>query len=416
MSTRQPMAILGACAALACSGLLRAADTTGQTPPSSELSLAPVFAQANDRTPLMGALDRAGLAGALDDYNLTVGGFAAAGWSYNFNSPEGGLNTGRVFDVKEQDPTLHQLDLFVERPVDPSKGVFDVGGKVEVLYGSDARFIHSNGLNFYGDSFPQSYPDEQFDLVQAYASFAVPVGNGLQVTAGKFVTPLGYEVIAPTGNAFYSRSFLFGNAIPFTHTGITASYTLSEQVSVMGGVVRGWDQALEDANDMVSFLGGVTFTVGEDTKVVLAAITGPEQADNESDYRTVFDLIVTHQLSDELLLALNADYGWEADAALDGGTANWFGVAGYASYELSDMLTLNGRGEYYSDQDRGFLNGSGTEVWAATVGLGIKPLPNDALGSNLLIRPEIRFDYSPDDVFDNDNSQTTFGVDVVFAF
>ena len=42
------------------------------------------------------------------------------------------------------------------------------------------------------------------------------------------MTPLGAEVIEPWANYNYSRSLLFSFAIPFTHTGVLATYPLTE--------------------------------------------------------------------------------------------------------------------------------------------------------------------------------------------
>ena len=45
----------------------------------------------------------------------------------------------------------------------------------------------------------------------------------------------------------YSRSILFGYAIPFTHTGVRATYKVNDMLTVLGGVNQGWD-AFEDPN------------------------------------------------------------------------------------------------------------------------------------------------------------------------
>src|SRR3712207_8488719 len=50
------------------------------------------------------------------------------------------------------------------------------------------------------------------------------------------LTPIGYETINPTQSPFYSRSFLFGYAIPFTHTGVTAAYRFSDTLAVEAGI------------------------------------------------------------------------------------------------------------------------------------------------------------------------------------
>ncbi len=45
----------------------------------------------------------------------------------------------------------------------------------------------------------------------------------MQIDAGKFVTPIGAEVIESQDNWNYTRSTLFGYAIPFYHTGLRAT-------------------------------------------------------------------------------------------------------------------------------------------------------------------------------------------------
>ena len=99
-----------------------------------------------------------------------------------------------------------------------------------------------------GNSIPQitKTQDEtvaQFDLQQAFASYIAPIGSGLRFDVGKYVTHLGYELIEGYDgyNDNYSRWILFGYAIPFTHTGVKASYAFTSKVAGMVEVVNGWD-------------------------------------------------------------------------------------------------------------------------------------------------------------------------------
>ena len=73
---------------------------------------------------------------------------------------------------------------------------------------------------------------QDFDLQQAFVSYITPVGSGLRFDAGKFVTNHGYELIDGYDgyNDNATRSFSFGYGIPFTHTGIKAAYTFSDQL------------------------------------------------------------------------------------------------------------------------------------------------------------------------------------------
>ena len=68
-------------------------------------------------------------------------------------------------------------------------------------------------------------------LQQAYLTAVLPVGAGLTVDVGKFVTHMGNEVIESKDNWNYSRSFLFAYAIPYYHTGIRLTYPLASTLS-----------------------------------------------------------------------------------------------------------------------------------------------------------------------------------------
>jgi hypothetical protein len=378
------------------------------------LDAKPIFAQASaPRKPLMSALDRAGAASTLDDNGIDVGGFVEASWTHNFNDPDNKTNEGRVFDFEHDDPTFNQLDIYVDKAVMASGDKFDLGGRMEWMWGGDARLIHANGsFDHYGVA---DGPDEQFDLVQLYLQANLPVGNGLIVTVGKFVTLLGYETINPTTNPLYSHSFGFGFAIPFTHTGIMAKYGINDNWSVTGAVVRGWEQAQEDNNDGVSWMGQIAYTQDK-LNLYFNAITGPEQTDDEDNYRTVLDIVAVYQASDQLTLVANGDYGFEDEAGSGGDDAHWCGLALYGIYKIDNMFSLVGRAEYFNDDDGS--RGIGDTVYSFTAGVNIHPMPDNEIGSGLVLRPEIRWDGSDSDTFDGgtDDSQVTFGIDAIFMF
>ncbi|MBC7816127.1 MAG: porin [Planctomycetaceae bacterium] len=397
------------------------AQSKEETPSGVATPSAPAASETPPR-PLMRGLDALGLGQVLQEANINIYGHAAASYAYNFRNPEDNVNAGRVFDIEHDDITFNQLDITLERTVDPSKGRFDIGARVEWIWGGDGRFIHSNGLfdyDFatYGLTSTQDGPDEQIDLNQAYVDLAIPIGNGLRVRAGKYVSPIGYETINPSTTPFYSRSYLFGFAVPFTHTGITGTYQLNDNWQVEAGVFRGWEQSLEDNNDAISFQGKLAWTSTDKAWSVTGQVaTGPEQTDNESDYRTLFDVIVTYTANDKLSFAANADYGFESDAAADGGNASWYGIAGYAAYKIDSRFTLNGRVEWFNDDDG--ARGLGTDVYEVTAGLAIRPFASDEMLSNLLIRPEIRADFASDEIFDGgtEDTQITAGIDIIFTF
>lgn len=434
---RKGLVRVAACAALACAGLMGVqaaqADEAGRDVRlvGSDLTLSASSAPAqyldaaapSPRMPLMALLDQAGIAKTLDDAHINVGGLIEGSYTYGFSAPPNNFITGRVFDVDNQSIELNQLELFAERTVDDAltKNQFDIGARIEWRYGTDSRFIHSLGLFDY-NSFSDG-PKNQWDLTQAYVDFAVPIGNGLKVRVGKIVTPIGAEVIDPSGNQFYSHSYLFGYAIPFTNTGVFGYYKLNDAWSVYGGISRGWDTTLKDNNGTIDGLAGFTWTVNPTDTLAVNFISGPDQAGNNSRYRSLIDATLTHKIADNLSVSVNGDYAYEAgslSATKTGSDAQWWGLAGYVGYTICPQLTLNGRVEYFNDDDGARLAGAvgGAGVFEATVGVAVTPFPDNTYAKNLVIRPEVRFDYASKNFFDNGTGreQWTAAIDAYYKF
>lgn len=379
-------------------------------------------APPTQRRPLMSLLERANLSGPLDDARVRIFGHVEAGYTFNPDDPVQDLNLGRIFDVEANQFVFNQADLNVERTVNLSGSEFDVGGRVEFLYGGDARFLHSNGMFDNQDFFDG--PENQFDIPQLYADVNVPVGNGLRVRAGKF---LFFKQIDPNASVFYSHSYTFGGALPFTLTGATAYYELNEQWGAELGINRGWGQSLEDNNDMVSFHGRIRFSPSDRTSFAVLFITGPEMDDNNGAYRTAVDFVGSHRVTDDFTVMFDLVYGRQSNpqdelfplglAGQD--EADWYGAAGYAIYKIDDRFSVAGRLEWFRD-DEGFgpVTAVAQDLFEATLGVSIVPLPEDDIGRHLKIRPEVRYDWSTEDFFDGltSDNQFTAAVDVIFNF
>ena len=409
-------------AGLALSGIGSVVSADQSVADLPDLSLSgPVYAQQQAapttpppgaaRQPLMALLDSVGLAQPLDAARINIFGHVEAGYTYNFMHPSKDLNLGRVFDAKDDRVTLNQVDLNIERTVDLTSHQFDVGGRVEVLYGGDARFIHSSGLLDSEDFFHG--PEYQLDLPQLYVDVAVPLGNGIRVRLGKF---LFFKQIDPNASVFYSHSYTFGAALPFTLTGVTALYNFSDQLSVEGGFSRGWGQTLRDNNGAIDALARVRYAANDRTAFTLAGIVGPELDRDNGHYRAALDLTVSQEVSDNLTLLLDAVYGYQAGAATTR-ESNWYGVAGYAIVKLDPRFSVAGRLEWYRDEE-GFTTGVTQNLYEATLGLQFTPFPNDTVGSQFKVRPEVRYDYSSRSFFDglSRHDQATFAVDAIFNF
>jgi hypothetical protein len=368
--------------------------------------------EAGERGLTMQLMDALGVGDDLDNAGINMGGVVEAGYTYSFGDPVDDEIVGRAFDFEDNELILNQLDFFIERETSFDKA-WDLGFNIELMYGRDARFSRSNG--FLDDDEDEEPDSTEFDITQLYGEVVIPLGKGVKTRIGKFITPLGYETVMPVDNAFYSHSFIFG-LVPFAQTGVTFTYPLSDQWEITGGVSRGWDQAGDDNNDAIDGIGVVTYNLSEETSMTFSTTIGPELDDNTTDYRYAFDYYITHQATDNLFLAADATWVFEENTGqVEGDDSSVFGIAGYVTYTLNEMFDLNGRAEWMTDTNR--ADGFDANLYEITAGVTIRPFPSHNIGRNLLFRPELRYDFSDEDVYDDGKDyQFTFGIDAMVLF
>src|SRR5258706_7959436 len=271
--------------AVAVGALILAPLAFAQTP----YNLVSTPAPAETRRPIMALLDQTPVGRTLDDWGIEIYGHIEGGYTYNFDNPSNNQNAFRLFDFQDQKAILDQIDLSIERRVDYRKNKWDVGFLMEWMYGADAGLIHANGIFDWYDG-PRK-PENQFDPVQFYVDVTMPILNGARLRLGKFANLVGYESINPTADfiALYSRSFIFGTGYPFTHMGGLLTFDVCKDVTVTAGITRGDEQGFKDNNDAVSFLGSLNWVINKRMALYIANSTGPEQTNNNSDYRTTWD-------------------------------------------------------------------------------------------------------------------------------
>jgi len=400
------------------------ADDQATSAPAA--AAAPAASEEPD-TAIMWGIYQVGGGKVMKDLELSITGYVDLGYFYDLTSPKDtqtdrSAPNDRIFfpGAYKNDIMLNQVDLAIQRTADVSNKLFDVGFMVEGIYGRDAVYTHSNGILDNGNKHGKTSPDDDLDLEQAYLTFAFQLGGGLTITAGKFDTLLGEEVINPTGNALYSHSYLFSYAVPLTQTGITFTYNFPQNVKLIAGFTRGWNQSTSDNNGAIDFLGQLSWT-SSDSKLsaILNFSEGPQSTGDNSDYWTVIDPIVSWKISDQLTATGEVTYG-DANAI-----AQWYGVAGYLSYQTCKYAAVNFRAEYYHD-GRDFTVGVpppalsyGTDVnyFEGTLGVAITPLPDTKVLDSLTIRPEVRIDTANHAAFDNSHfTELTMAIDTYIKF
>lgn len=348
---------------------------------------------------------------ALDWFKeIQINGFVSTAYSYNFNEPSDSMNRIRIFDNDDNSFKLDVAELvFQKEAADPGS----VGFRIDLMYGySVPEVIQSSSTGTKSDD---------FEIQQAYVTYNAPIGNGLTIDFGKFITHMGLEIIEGYDgwNYNYSRSILFGYAIPFTHTGVKASYDFNDMFSAMVMLANGWDSD-EDNNDSKTVGFQLVINPFKWVSLYLNYVGGPEnqvlrdgQVQNDQDWTHVADVILLINPIDKLEIQLNYDYGKVDLKSSDGSEPEWWGFAGVVRYSLTDYFAMNFRGEFFDDK-LAARTGMQQELWEITV------TPELTINDHLILRAEYRHDESNEDFFmdknKGDDSQDTVAINAMFYF
>lgn len=341
---------------------------------------------------------------------IAVNGLVSTSYSYNVNRPASGTNGTRVFDFDDGSIKLDVAELVVQKAATKAG---EIGFRVDaVAGGSIPRVSAASGL--FRD--PATGKAQDVDLQQAFVSWIAPVGSGLRLDVGKYVTSHGYELIEGYDgfNDNATRSILFGYAIPFTHTGLKATYSFAEAVSANVQIVNGWDD-VKDNNSSKTLGVGLTVTPGPKVTFIANFMYGPEQTGNDHDARSLLDLVATLKPSDTVTVGANLDWATESGAAAGGANAVWWGVAGYLRLGLTPTFALALRGELFDDRD-GVRTGTIQKLKEVTL------TPEVRIGAHVVLRGDVRVDFSDQEVFEDREGaftkkrQPTFLLNALYTF
>ncbi len=310
------------------------------------------------------------------------------------------------FNDRANEYMMNQLYLFAERPTETGGCGWDLGGRVDLLYGTDYRFVRTIG-------FDNEWNSNLYGLVmpQLYAEIAV---NDLKVKVGHFYTLCGYEVVPAPSNFFYSHSYSFLYGEPITHTGFLATWALDEQWSIAGGLTRGWDAWAPLDSDQFGFHGGAAWK-SDDANSTLAYYLhlGPEpgvpfNGQTIERQRFAYSFVFTQRLTERWSYVFQHDLGTQDDASrapFTGtvGDATWYSICQYLFYKIDDCWSAGMRLEWFRDNNGtrvawfDNLSDNRGNFWELTWGLNYKPT------ANITARSEIRWDWS--------NAHATIGTD-----
>ena len=347
---------------------------------------------------------------------LTASGIKLTGYvdaSYEHLNSEGAFANGtpdRTFDYRKDSFSLHQVAVTLA--YQPKEG-----------FGAFAHLIAGQDPDVFApyDSNPGAH--SKFDFPHAYVQYAT---GALTVIGGRYVTLAGAETIDPRTNFNFSRSILFGFAIPFAHTGVRATVAASDQLTLVFGVTNGWDD-LKDTNSAKTLELGVGYTPTKAVSIAAQGYFGRERVaglvpTGQEGMRKLIDVAATWNVTDALSLVLNYDWGRQQGAAGSGltagnaDTARWNGLAGYVNYQIDDHYRISLRAEYFDDKDA-YRTGYVQKWKEGTLTFGYAPVKAFEL------RLEARYDKAGGNFFlrspsitDVSNNQTSVAIEGLYKF
>lgn len=231
---------------------------------------------------------------------------------------------------------------------------------------------------------------------QLYAYYNV--SDNFTLTLGNFNTFLGYEVISPVANFNYTTSYMFSYG-PFSHTGIKADFSLSDNVSLMLGLLNSTDMTESQPIGEDFMIGAQLGLYGQYINYLGGGTAGVSQIDFTGGL----------DLTESLYLGLNAtSYSDDSDVEFSG-------VALYPQYAFSDAFALGARFEAFSENGLAAIDADGGEADNTSF-----TLTGSFTEGNLIIKPEIRIDSASGQFYTNADGSTdglsTFILAAIYSF
>jgi hypothetical protein len=271
---------------------------------------------------------------------LTIGGYAEFFYQWNFNEPSNGITNYRGFDNRHNSLTIDNAVLDALGTLGP------VSAHVAIQFGHtpDTYYLaepFSPGTNVESTTGPAVW---KF-LQQVNVGYKAPLGRGLLLEGGIFLSPIGPEGMAIKDQWNWSRSDLFFG-LPFYHTGFRISYPFTDRLSASVQIYNGWNSVV-DNNPEKSLAGQLTYNIESKLTLNVLYFTGVERnvgAPEGRAWRHLFDAYLALYPKKWLSLLVHVDGGFEPNTF---GTSGWLASALYARFQPWKWLYLAARGDFF---------------------------------------------------------------------
>ncbi len=219
-----------------------------------------------------------------------------------------------------------------------------------VLYGAYYPVDHA-GL-FFDVGFENVDSGGSAVLDQGYVTLTATIGSGLTFTLGKFDAPIGYELVDAPDLYQYSHALVFDYGLPTSLSGLKLDTTIAEIVDITAYLVNGWD--VDSDNNKAKTAGGrLGIRPVEGVNLGFSYAAGAEADDDNDNLRQIFDIDLTIDMVENLIIGGELNWGREEEASLTNAKddAGWFGAMAMLHYDFCNWSGLTLRYDYFDDKD-----------------------------------------------------------------
>ncbi|WP_325894264.1 outer membrane beta-barrel protein [Grimontia sp. NTOU-MAR1] len=386
--------------------------------------------------PAGGSLFRAATNNALDEYEITVAGWAEATALHASDTiGDGNISNGAFLNQKDG-VGLNQIGLMLCKGMGclptgafaPAQNVLSRVGpfpgpvgearidfNVTAMYGQDIQFFRTAGIDDY--TFDND-DDNKLAIPQFYIDAYLPVLDGMTLMVGSFFTFIGNEVGAPftPPNWFVTHTYATQHG-PSKHVGALASIKVPTDedfglLSFDAGLVAGWNNWDEKrptfigaarwrSPDLATWLDfefiygdgeGDAFGAAKGGSPYIAVSSTDEKLDRFHSSTTLIQTV-----NPDLQLAAEFVYGFQEGGDVAAAPvfitkdSDWMGLNLGARYKLDDNLFFGARAEWFDDENAAnvlwsSVGATGGDVYSVTTNL------DWSVNQHFKIRPELRYD------------------------
>lgn len=310
--------------------------------------------------------------------STTLSGYVdtSAQWNLgtgNANNPQysfGGAGKADGFN-------LNVVQLSLDKPLDESE--WAAGYHVDLWLGPDASAL---GTVSGGEA-------SDFAIRQAYVTLRTPIGNGIDWKIGVFDTIVGYESLSSPSNPNYTHSYGF-TIEPTTHTGILATYKVTDLVNVSGGIANTVGPTINSrafiagngAESYKTYMGSVSLTAPQSWGAISGSTLSAGVVNGFNDTTGVNSAnYYVGATVNTPITALKVGAAYDLLDSHGNGGPDAYDFAGYASFQATEKLSFSGRGEWLD------VVGGGSHIIEFTA------TAQYDLWKNVISRVEFRWDH-----------------------